>query len=70
MSLWRLTWRLTATDVLEGLTTIHEGTAELGGHFPPRVVMLHAVDVALAQAQVTPGDVRALSVTIEQTGDG
>ena len=68
MSLWRITWRLTATAVLEGLTASHEGTVELDGHFGPTITARHAAEQALAQAQVMPGDVTALEIRIEREG--
>ena len=64
---WMMTWTLHYRNVLEGLTATVQGQAELAGHFPPRPVVLHALDLALAQAGVHPSEVTALVVTIEQT---
>ena len=68
MSTWHLSWRLTARDVLEGLTASHEDRFELDGHFSPKVVVAHAVEEAISGATVRPEDVRALEIRIEREG--
>jgi hypothetical protein len=64
---WRLNWTVRHHDVLVGLTAEVDGSAELGSHFAPRAVVLHAVDLALARIGVPPQDVTKLVITIEKT---